>query len=107
MSTPIKLFQPSNATVGEAFIADWCGRCKHDRVMNGTVILDEAGDDDFCQILGATMAFSPSSEESPREWRYDEDGEPVCTSFLPADAPEGPSCAVRDEVTVDMFGGAA
>lgn len=26
----IQLWQPSNATVGDAFIADWCGTCARD-----------------------------------------------------------------------------
>ncbi|MCK0507966.1 hypothetical protein [Aromatoleum anaerobium] len=107
MTTPIKLYRPSSGTSGASFIAAWCGHCKRDRVTNGSVRVDDANDDDYCQILGATFRCNTDDPEYPREWRYDEDDYPVCTAFEPADAPEGPSCAVRDEVTADLFGGAA
>lgn len=103
----IKPFQPSNATVGASFIDGWCARCKRDRVMNGSVDIDAASDSDLCPILGATMAFSPPSQQYPSEWRYDDEGDPVCTAFETVDAPNGSSCAVRDDATPDMFGGSA
>lgn len=98
-----KLYRPSNGTTGAAFIGSWCGNCKRDRVCNGTVPADDAGDD-YCPIIAATFAYDVTHPNYPREWRYNEAGEPVCTAFEPMDAPDGPSCAVRDDYTVDMFG---
>lgn len=103
MSTDIRLYQPSSGTAGHCFISTWCGHCKHDRVMNGEVDAEDAGDDDHCQILGATFCHDLSDPKYPREWRYNEAGEPVCTAFEPSDATDGPSCAVRDPYTTDMF----
>lgn len=103
MSTEIRLYRPSNGTVGHGFIACWCGGCKHDRVMNCEVDAEDAGDDDYCQILGATFRHDVADPKYPREWRYNEAGEPVCTAFEPIDALDGPSCAVRDPYTADMF----
>lgn len=103
MDTPIRLYRPSSGTTGEAFIASWCGRCKHDRVTNGTVEYDQAGDDDYCPIIAATFAYDVTDSGYPREWCYNEEGEPVCTAFAPMDTPDGPSCAVRDNYTIDLF----
>lgn len=107
MNAPVKLYRPSSGTEGECFIADWCYGCKRDRVMNGSVCADDARDEDYCQILGATFRCNTDDPEYPREWRYDADGCPECAAFEAVDAPEGPSCAVRDDVTADLFGGAA
>lgn len=107
MTDQIRLYRPSSGTEGECFMASWCYGCKRDKVMNGSVRADDARDEDCCQIVGATFRCSTDDPEYPREWRYDHEGDPVCTAFEPVDAPEGPSCAVRDEATADLFGGAA
>lgn len=99
----IRLFRPSNGTQGAGFISGWCGRCKRDRVMNGEVEEDMASEQDCCSIIGTTYAYDVSHPEYPREWRYNDDGDPVCTAFEPVGAPDGPSCATRDALTVDMF----
>ncbi|HRQ59161.1 MAG TPA: hypothetical protein PLN31_17235 [Azoarcus taiwanensis] len=104
MNDAVRLYRPSNGTAGEAFITSWCGQCKRDRVCNGTVCAEDAGDDDYCPIVAATFAYDVTHPSYPREWCYNEAGEPVCTAFERTDAPDGPSCAVRDDYTVDMFG---
>lgn len=103
MTDTIKLYRPGSATQGESFISGWCGRCKHDRVTNGTVHFDDAVDDDYCQILGKTFLHDIASADYPQEWRYDSDGCPVCISFEPMGAPDGLSVAVRDDYTADLF----
>lgn len=103
----IHLYRPSNGTEGASFIETWCGNCKRDRVCNGTVLVDDARDEDYCPILGASFANDIDSPDFPREWQYGADGAPCCTAFEEMDAPEGPSLAVRDERTDDMFGSQA
>lgn len=54
-------------------------------------------------IIADTFALDIDDPAYPREWRYD-DGRPVCTAFEAMDAAGGPSVAVRDDETADMFG---
>ena len=80
-------YTPSNGTEGEAFWSWWCSRCERDKVMNGTVWDVDAGDDDMCQILGASFAGEA------KEWVYGQDGQPMCTAFVPmGDKPHEARC---------------
>lgn len=101
--TPIKLYKPSSGTEGEAFISHWCANCKRDSVCNGSVQYDEAGDDDYCQIIAATMSLDVSDPIYPKEWHYDTDGAPVCSAFVSVDRTESSSFAERDDYTADLF----
>ncbi len=92
---PGEQYEPSNGTEGEAFISSWCGNCERDKVCNGTVDQDDAGDDDMCQILGASFRGEAV------EWR-EVDGKVKCISFVEKGQPIPPA---RDTATVDMFGG--
>ncbi len=68
MADPIRLYRPSNGTEGECFAEDYCYRCI-------------ANDIAPCPILLNTMAYQTTDAEYPREWTFDESGEPVCTAF--------------------------
>lgn len=94
---PGEQFIPSNGTQGEAFIAGECGRCERDKIANGTVDQDDAGDADMCPILGASYGGGAV------EWRELEDGTCKCLAFVPM----GEKVPERDDFTVDMFGGGA
>lgn len=72
---------PSNGTDGELFQDAWCSHCSRDRVANGTVLFHAAGDDDMCQILGASYRGEAT------EWQIGADGQPQCTAFTPAGEP--------------------
>lgn len=89
MSTPIRKFQPSNHTVGAAFIADWCGTCQH-------------GQYEPCDIAARTMWLKVEDPEYPEEWQYDAEGDPVCTAHTENGQPVPPS---RCKHTVDMLDG--
>lgn len=67
---PIKKYRPSNGTEGDGFQAEWCYRCTKDNHHT----------EEYCPILGNTMAFEVEDPEYPEEWRYTEDGH-VCTAF--------------------------
>ena len=56
-----KPYVPSNGTEGDMFMSRWCHRC-----------IKESG----CTILTGSMFGA-----SPKQWRYDGNGEPECTSF--------------------------
>lgn len=56
-NSQIKLWQPSNANIGDVFIADWCGSCAR----------DNDDDKESCDICMRTMAFSPSDLEYPND----------------------------------------
>lgn len=99
---PIKLYRPSNGTEGDGFHSTWCGNCKRDKVWNGEVHANQAHESDFCQILGATLLFDIEDPEYPPEWRYNDEGRPVCTAFIHVD---DSFRDIRDPLTVDMFGG--
>lgn len=107
MTAPIKIYRPSSGTEGASFIEAWCCNCKRDRVCNGTVLADDARDEDYCEILAATFRCDTDDPSYPPEWRCGEDGAPECAAFEAMDTPEGPSVAVRDVLTTDLFGGEA
>jgi hypothetical protein len=97
-------FQPSSGTIGESFIADWCGNCARDKALREGIDIDEVDDNERCDIVGRTMAYNVADPEYPSEWIYDQDGCPCCTAFIPAGDPVP---APRCEHTNDMFGGAS
>ena len=92
---PGERYMPSNGTEGEAFISHFCCNCERDKVCNGTVDQDAAGDDDLCQILGASF------RDEAVEWRELPTGDKTCVAFVPL----GEAIPQRDTFTVDMFGG--
>lgn len=69
----LELFQPSNHTQGESFMADHCYKCSkwpHSQEAKNQ-----------CKIALRTMAFDIDDPRYPREWRY-VDGTPTCTAFV-------------------------
>ena len=66
MSHEVKLFRPRNSTECEIFESDFCDRCKRDY---------------GCEILMAAMCYDESDAEYPREWIYNEHGQPTCTAY--------------------------
>jgi hypothetical protein len=85
---------PSNGAEGELFWSEWCARCGRDKVMNGTVWEEDAGDDDYCPILGASFRGEAT------QWVYGADGQPTCSQFVPIGEP----LTYRCECTPDLFG---
>ena len=77
-----KPYMPSNGTEGEMFMDQWCHGCvkvKH------------------CSILTNSFAGQQS-----KAWRYDDNGEPECTSFQDQRKPRSvPRC----RQTNDLFEG--
>lgn len=88
MSDKIELWQPSNGTIGAIFIADWCGTCARDIEEN-------------CDICSRTMIFNITAPEYPKEWRYDNNGNLICTAYIPEG--EAITDVMRDDRTIDMF----
>lgn len=89
-------YEPSNGMEGSVFHEEFCCRCERDKEMNGTCHAEgrEAGDDDWCSILGASF------RGEAKEWVYGPDGHPTCTAFIPMGQPGVQRC----EKTPDMFG---
>lgn len=97
----IRKFRPSNATMGDAFFADWCQRCQRDKAMREGAAVDDCDDTERCDIIARTMAHDVTDAEYPIEWQYDAaTGEPVCTAFVEAgEQVPSPRC----EHTLDLF----
>lgn len=85
----VRKFQPSNGTVGSAFLSDWCGSC-------------EGGKDGPCGIAANTMFHHVDDPEYPSEWQFNLQGDPVCTAHvkLGQPTPEKRCCH-----TTEMFNG--
>lgn len=99
MGDAAKPYQPGSGTEGELFFDSWCRHCERDKSMNGAKPFDECDDNELCDIIARSMAFSPDvDDEYPREWIYGEHG-PCCTAFLRA----GDEVKHRCELTADMF----
>lgn len=79
----------------------WCAHCARDKSMSEGKDYDSCSEDEVCQIIGATMMFKVEDEEYPKEWQYGADGQPCCTAFAQAGQP----VPLRDDLTMDMFGG--
>lgn len=94
--TPGERYQPCNGTEGECFWSMWCEECARDKVMNGEATQEQADSDDslYCQILNNSFA-----KEGCDEWVIGEDGQPMCTAFIPAGQP----VPFRCPATTDMF----
>ena len=71
---------PSNGTDGDCIHAV-CEDCQRDKVLNGTVHIDDIGPDDRCEILGRSFC----DEDSVIEWRRMPEGTIKCMAFLPMD----------------------
>jgi hypothetical protein len=78
--TPGKPYRPSNGSEGEGFICAFCDRCIHEK-WNHT---QKTGDKQ-CDILSATMIYDLGDADYPKEWVYDSQGNPTCTSHVPWD----------------------
>lgn len=67
-------YHPSNGSEGDWFCDKHCWKCIHcDPDPNGKK---------QCDILCATFWFSPKDPEYPKEWIYDDNGKPTCTSWV-------------------------
>jgi hypothetical protein len=64
----LKLYRPANGTEGMIFEAHFCDRCVHDENQD-------------CDIHNRALVYGENEPEYPREWQYDEDGDPVCIKF--------------------------
>ena len=97
MVEKIELYQPSNHTVGESFMSDFCYKCSKCPAPEA---------DNQCGIMLRTMAFSPDDKEYPNQWRY-VDGKPVCISFKDRDEFNAERREkrkpVQDKSTLDLF----
>ena len=102
-SVPGSRYIPSNGTEGEFFHSMWCEECARDKVMSGQATTEQADADPdlYCSILNDSF-----QADGVAEWVYGEDGQPCCTAFepLPREG-EPPTQVVRDDSTIDMFGG--
>ena len=90
-------YMPSNGTEGACFHESWCANCERDKVMNGSASIDEADRDPslYCSILSKSF----SVKQLP-EWKYDDEGNPMCTAFVPVgDEVPQPRCTR----TIDLF----
>lgn len=96
---PVRLYRPSNGTEGEGFWSAWCCNCQRDKAMREGVDLDECDDNERCDIIALTMAYSIDEPGYPQEWRYDENGVPCCTAFIPA----GDRVPEHDVHTLPLF----
>ncbi len=89
----VRLYRPSNGTEGEWFHSAWCCKCIRDAKTR-----EPDGDPcDGCDVLARTFAFGLDDPDYPNEWRYSDDGRPICTAFRwdPEDESLDPAAVVR------------
>lgn len=75
-------YRPSNGTEGEGFHENFCFQCLHERWVHRQ---KEDLDEDKCEIMTNAMCYALSDPKYPREWTYDEKGNPTCTKFVKFD----------------------
>ena len=91
-------YMPSNGTEGECFHSMWCEKCARDKLMNGSLTIDEADKDPdaYCEVLGRSFR-----EDAIPEWLFSLEGWPTCTAFVAMGEKIPPP---RCDHTADMFG---
>ncbi|WP_337996189.1 hypothetical protein [Oleispirillum naphthae] len=73
-------YRPTSGTEGDGFYYNWCADCRRDEAFR------KDPDSGFgCCILSAALAFNIGAAEYPKEWVYDEEGQPKCTAHEPMD----------------------
>ncbi len=77
-----KPYQPSSGSEGMGFMEDFCFRCKH-------WVFDKPTDTYGCKkrIHDRTLFHDIGDSEYPKEWKYDDEANPICTAFVSIDAP--------------------
>lgn len=85
--TPGEAYRPCNGTEGDAFFAAWCCRCGRDKAMREGCDIDECDDNERCAIIATTMFSDIDDQDYPREWRYGDDGQPMCAAFIKPGTP--------------------
>ncbi len=97
---PGEPYRPCNGSEGEFFHSMWCENCDRDKVMNGTATIDDADNDPdlYCEILNRSYRDDPLPE-----WKRGDDGQPMCTEFVPMRKPDEPAPVERCPNTSDMF----
>lgn len=66
-------YQPSNGSEGIGFISMFCDHCR--RENPGETKTRK------CSILTKTMVYSVTDKEYPKQWTYDDEGNPTCTAY--------------------------
>ena len=66
-----KPFRPSNGTGGDIFRSYWCDQCEKDRYESKP-----------CRIFTKTLIYSTDDKQYPKEWTYDDNGDPQCAAFV-------------------------
>jgi hypothetical protein len=79
----VKLYQPSNGTDGDYFMAEFCENCYHDG-------LDKDSPEGSCPILAATFYLDIKDNRYPNQWRYI-DSKPTCIAFFEREGRRGHS----------------
>lgn len=69
MSKGLELYQPSNGTEGDWFMARFCEQCVKDKPQGK------------CGILFRAMTLDVDEKGYPKQWCYDANGKPTCTAF--------------------------
>lgn len=72
-----KRYRPGNGTEGENFMHRFCYRCIQEKHTHTGVDGDKQ-----CPLIDASMSYSVDDDKYPSEWTYDDNGEPVCTTFV-------------------------
>jgi hypothetical protein len=72
-----KPYQPSNGTEGCWFIGKFCERCIHEKFSH---TLNH--NDVKCDIMSRSIIHDIKDPEYPKEWIYDDEGKPTCTSWV-------------------------
>lgn len=98
----MKKFRPSNATQGDCFMSEFCFKCA--KYTDPDAVSQ-------CDVLTRSMIYDENEKQYPRQWAYDENENPVCTSFKDRDefnaerrAKRKQSAPKKCNSTIDLFG---
>lgn len=70
-----KKYRPSNGTEGDFFMNKFCYQCINDNP-------DHNAKSPRCNIMTLSMCLDVDDKDYPKEWIYDSEDKPICTSFV-------------------------
>jgi hypothetical protein len=76
----MKSYRPSNGTEGMIFEDKFCSQCIHEKWMH-----TQKSGDKQCDIYNDVQLFEFRNVGYPKEWIYDNEDKPTCTSFVKFD----------------------
>lgn len=97
-------FKPASIEEAEAFQIQWCNWCTKDDLLNGSIDIENCGDTNFCNIVGASECLDEDDPRYPSELTCDDAGNPWCAAFEPVEGAPVRRCPFTADIFEELSG---